>query len=185
MPAKTRRRLPLQRETFIMNESIAVSADLVRETGRMDARYHILLAKYREVVDELMINFTTIELVDLAKRLPHNQQAMEALLPPRLPIYMRSSLEQWMSRVVKAEGIDTLAAKQRKLAVAVYCAAASDRAVSIILTEMLRLSEQRLRLVDGLNNLLKEVAEKKCAKLNALMKGKDDGQSDAAGATGS
>lgn len=120
------------------------------------------------------------ELAALAKMLPFADTAANALWPRIRRLY-----EHDLENLVGDGTGPAAASLSRRWLVAAYCAAAANNALSAVLTEMLRLSERRKALLDGIMGVIRLAGEKELPLLTAAIKGKttnDEGHTEDTGA---
>lgn len=144
----------------------SIDSSRMTEFGRMDAKFLLLAESHRPLYEELMATLSREEICELAKSLPFDPDAAEAVYRAmrnnKGPVFFFA----WVEQVKTLKSL--LPSKHRD--VAVYCCAAAQMAASKILEEVLELSRQKEKKLQGLKDLLTFVKEKQCHLLSEVMK---------------
>lgn len=118
--------------------------------GRWDASHQILLQEHKELAETLFAMLSGEELANLARSLPFDQAAADAVWPRP----GRSMTPSALATLV-GDGLGTTAGStQRKRNLCVYVAAAAQFGVSKMLEEVVRLSQMKLEKVEQVKALL-------------------------------
>lgn len=165
-----------------MKVGVVSSAELA-ESGRWDARFHLLAAEHRAVAHELFDRFDLAELVALATDLPFDKAAADAVFPSveglgtaRFRDVVAGLAEKPPDQEI-APGLGRyrrpqVSARRRKKDLAVYCAAASHSARDRVLGEVLELARQKLAKLEALKRLLDLADAKSAPALRAALSGR-------------
>lgn len=137
-----------------------------------------LCPEQQGLVDELLTHFDGNELADIARKLPYNANAAKALyhtivacqepmfllwLLGRPAVPERSQEAHWRPLLPARPG-------QKKEVVAVYIAAAAQYFVGKRLLEVKALSEQKLKIIQGVNTMLHLAEDHNAPLLSAAFK---------------
>lgn len=138
-------------------------SDLVGD--RLDAPFVLLHEKHKAAAKELAEKFSREELITLALRLPFDQQAANAVFPPR---WYADQMHHTTFPILKTklEG-----PKTRLTDIIVYTAAAATNAVSKRLMEVEELSRQKLAIMKDITETINLVKGKDATEVLKATRG--------------
>lgn len=140
-------------------QTAIVSSAVLGRLGRWDAATVILYTQHQPLVDELVERLTAEQLVTLALELPYDEEAARKVQH---------------GNAFRGEGTfrSWLAAKGRRPTdLAIYCAAAAQRAVAKQLGVVEELRQQEIVMIRGLNALLSQSLARHCPLLHQALAG--------------
>ncbi len=148
-----------------MADAFVVTAGMIEKFGRADATFMKLAVTHSTLIDELLAAFDLPQLVDLALKVPDNENrtTLHKVWPVRR--YAISGRQRY--KTVH----ETITGEKRATNLAAYIAACSPDAVSKMLTEVEELSRQKLEIIKEIKGLLKLVADGRCPLVLAAMRG--------------
>lgn len=142
------------------------SADTTRFC-RMDAAFFLLLSEHRDLVEELLSKHTREQLFDLARRLPYDERAAAGVWPAQRRVVSQRTM--FNRRVGIEKAVYLPFGLTRTTDLAVYVAAASQFAMSKMLTTIKELQEQTQKMVQECTALM-QLASYPGSKLHAAFK---------------
>ena len=147
-------------------KSVAIQSSALG--GRWDAKYNILLAEHLELANELLAVLGADDLCALARSLPYDQLAAEAVCPPmNQGTFGKQRGQSYFFDWIGTPGQWKV---DKNKAIAAYCAAAAQFAVAKILEEVLQLRKAEKAILDRLGVILESAKDKGAVKLVEAMK---------------